>query len=143
MRPRSLFDKHAQSGTLTHDDGFDLGASRILGLKPLALLAAALGVYFAGFMIYGLIFSQAWMDLSGFDGESFEGEGWRMALGPVIALVITLGIGLLIKDRGITTWRTDAKLGAFVGGFFCVVLSSTRSLTALIHLHSMPSTLCI
>jgi hypothetical protein len=91
---------------------------RILGLKPLAVLAAALGVYFAGFMIYGLIFSQTWMDLSGFDGESFEGEGWRMALGPVMPLVITIGMGLLIKDRGITTWQAGAKLGAFVGGFF-------------------------
>lgn len=91
---------------------------RILGLKPLAVLAAALGVYFAGFMIYGLLFGQIWMDLAGFDGESFEGEGWRMALGPVMPVMITLGIGLLIKDRGITTWQAGAKLGAMVGFFF-------------------------
>jgi Protein of unknown function (DUF1761) len=91
---------------------------KILGLKPLAVLAAALGVYAAGFVIYGLIFSQAWMTLAGFTEADFEGETWRMALGPIMPIVITLGIGLLIKERGITTWQAGARLGAFVGGFF-------------------------
>jgi Protein of unknown function (DUF1761) len=95
-------------------------AVRVLGLKVVPLLLAAFAVYFMGFLIYGALLSEQWMALAGFTVDSFAGQEWRMALGPVMPIMITLGIGLLIKERGITTLVGGLKLGAFVGAFFLV-----------------------
>lgn len=93
---------------------------RILGLKLPAVLAAAVAVYATGFLIYGVLFDAQWMALSGYTPESFAGQEWRMALSPVMPVAITLGIGLLVRDRGITTWQAGLRLGLLVGVCFLV-----------------------
>ncbi len=93
---------------------------RILGLKPVPVIISAIGVYAIGALIYGFLFAEKWMELAGYTKDSFVGQEWRMALGPIMPILITLGIGLLIKDRGITTALGGLKLGAFVGVFFLV-----------------------
>ena len=96
------------------------GFIRVLGLKVTALLAAAVAVYATGFLIYGVLFDAQWMALSGYTPESFAGQEWRMALSPVMPVVIAFGIGLLVRDRGITTWQAGLKLGLVVGACFLV-----------------------
>ena len=93
---------------------------RVLGLKAPALAAAAVAVYTTGFLIYGVLFSAQWMALSGYTAESFAGQEWRMALSPVMPVVIAVGMGLLVRDRGITTWQAGLRLGLMVGICFLV-----------------------
>jgi hypothetical protein len=93
---------------------------RVLGLKIVPVLVAALAVYVVGALIYGVLFSAQWMAWSGYTEASLAGQEWRMALSPVMPIMIVLGIGLLIKDRGITSWLPGLKLGLLVGLFFLV-----------------------
>lgn len=93
---------------------------RIFGLKLLPVLLSALAIYATGFLIYGVFFSKLWMTLAGYTEASFEGETWRMALGPIMPIMITLGVGFLIKDRNISTLAGGLKLGLLVGIFFLV-----------------------
>lgn len=93
---------------------------RVMGLKAGPVLVAALAVYTVGFVIYGLVFSAQWMAWSGHTEASLAGQEWRMALSPVMPFMIVLGIGLLIKDRGIASWLPGLKLGLLAGLLFLV-----------------------
>jgi hypothetical protein len=93
---------------------------RVLGLRPLAVLAAAVAVYATGFLIYGVLFDEQWMAWSGVTQDSFAGQEWRMALSPVMPVLIALGTGLIMRGRGITSWQAGLKLGLMVGLFFLV-----------------------
>jgi Protein of unknown function (DUF1761) len=93
---------------------------RVMGIKLVPLLVAVVAVYVIGMLIYGLLFSEQWMAWSGKTEDSFKGHEWRMALSPIMPVMIVLGLGALIKDRGINTWMAGARMGAFVGLFFLV-----------------------
>jgi hypothetical protein len=97
---------------------------RVFGVKAGALLAAALAVYFTGFLIYGLLFDAQWMAWSGYTEASLAGQEWRMALSPVMPVLIVLGLGLLMRGRDVTGWQAGARLGALVGLFFLVASRS-------------------
>jgi hypothetical protein len=92
----------------------------IFGLKPLAVILAAICVYAVGALIYAVLFSQQWMILSGYTEESFKGYEWRMALSPIMPILITVGIGLLMKTQKISGLGGGFKLGALVGLLFLV-----------------------
>jgi hypothetical protein len=93
---------------------------RVFGLKPLPVLAAALAVYATGFVIYGLVFAEQWMAWAGYTPQSFAGEEWRMALSPVMPLLIAFGIGLMMRGRGISGWLDGLKLGVVLALVFLV-----------------------
>ena len=93
---------------------------RVLGLKIAPVILSSLLIYVVGALIYGVLFSSQWMALFGYTPEMLAGEQWRMALSPIMPVMITLGIGLLIKDRGITTLWAGLKLGALIGALFLV-----------------------
>jgi hypothetical protein len=93
---------------------------RFFGLKPAPVMLSALAIYAVGFLIYGVLFSQQWMKLAGYTEASFAGQEWRIALSPIMPILITLGVGFLVKDRGICTAMAGIKLGAMVGLFFLV-----------------------
>lgn len=70
----------------------------------LAILAAALAIYAIGFLIYGVLFDQVWMTLAGYTQESFAGQEWRMALSPVMPILLAAGTALLrvwTRPRGL------------------------------------------
>jgi hypothetical protein len=93
---------------------------RILGLKPLPTILATIGVYAVGVLIYAVLFDDVWMALSGYTEASFKGQEWRMGLSPVMPILITLGLGLLMKGRGIGSLIGGLKLGVLVGIFFLI-----------------------
>lgn len=93
---------------------------RVLGIKLVPLIVAAVLIYAVGALIYGVLFSAQWMALSGYTADMLVGEQWRMALSPLMPLMIALGMGLLIKDRGITTLMAGLRLGVMVGLLFLV-----------------------
>jgi hypothetical protein len=93
---------------------------RIFGLKPLAVIVAAICVYAVGALIYGFLLADQWMMLSGYTEESFKGNEWRMALSPIMPILITLGVGLLMKAQRLTSLGGGVKLGFMVGLLFLV-----------------------
>jgi hypothetical protein len=93
---------------------------RIFGLKLLPVFVAAICVYAVGALIYAVLFSDQWMVLSGYTEESFKGNEWRMGLSPIMPILITLGVGLLMKAQSITGLGGGLKLGALVGLLFLV-----------------------
>lgn len=73
---------------------------RILGHDLLALIAAAIGIYAVGFLIYGFIFQEMWMTLAGVTEADFAGQGWKMALSPVMPVLTVLALAKLFKLTG-------------------------------------------
>lgn len=71
---------------------------RLGGVNLLGVLLAALAVWALGLVWYGWIFNEAWMAGQRFEVADYEGQGpaWMMA-GAVIPLVLSFGIGWLIK----------------------------------------------
>jgi Protein of unknown function (DUF1761) len=93
---------------------------RIFGLKSLPVLIATITVYAVGVVIYAILFDQQWMAMAGYTEDSFKGQEWRMALSPIMPLLIVLGIGFLMKGRDITNVAAGLKLGGTIGVFFLV-----------------------
>ncbi len=87
---------------------------KIFDLNPIGVLVASLAFFFAGFVIYGVLFSELWMALEGVTEADAEGAGmgW-LAPALVITVMQVIGIGLLLKWRGAETLR-DAAWTAFV-----------------------------
>jgi hypothetical protein len=97
---------------------------RIGGSSILAVLAAAVAIYAIGFLIYGLLFSEAWQSLQGYTKESmataFAGKEWRMALSPVMPILIAVGMAIVMGWRGATGLAAGVRTGFIVGLFFLV-----------------------
>lgn len=95
---------------------------QICGIKWLALLAAALGVYVTGFVIYGLLVPQetwmAWSNISTADMERVGSS--RMAYSAIMPVMISIGVGLVIKWRALDSAVAGASTGAVMALLFLV-----------------------
>ena len=67
-----------------------------------AVLAAAAAIYAVGFVIYGLLFSKLWLGLNGFTREQLKPHGWKMALSPIMPILIAMGLALVFKAARVT-----------------------------------------
>jgi len=95
---------------------------RYQGHNLLAILAAAVVMYLIGFLIYGLMFEAQWQAMSGYTQESFAGQEWKMALSPIMPLLIASGISLANKWRAQPGWMAGAVTGFIVA--LCFVFAS-------------------
>lgn len=105
---------------------------RLANVNLLGVLLAAIAIYFVGFLWYGLLFSEAYMNgigvffSEGGDTVRWLGEGgiqtrtgmgdegiW-MAAGFLIPLVLAFGLGLAMKKQAITTPATAAGFGLWI-----------------------------
>lgn len=76
---------------------------RILGVNAAGVLLAAVAMFFVGFVFYGILFSDVFMEARGITAADAEGQNpaW-MGAGFLIELVAALGIGWVIKAKGAT-----------------------------------------
>ncbi|MBL8550279.1 MAG: DUF1761 family protein [Hyphomonadaceae bacterium] len=94
---------------------------RINGHNVLAIILAAAVMYGIGAAIYtGL--SEQWMALSGVTEETFAGQEWRMALSPIMPLLLAFGLSLAIKWRGAAGWMGGMGVGFWMA--LCFVFAS-------------------
>lgn len=97
---------------------------RIGGQSILAVLAAAVAIYAIGFLIYGLVFSEMWQGFHGYTKDNmatiFAGKEWRMALSPVMPLLIAFGMAKVIGWRGARGVMAGVGTGAWIGVCFLV-----------------------
>ena len=106
---------------------------RLAKVNLLGVLLAAIAIYIIGFVWYGLLFSDAYMNGIGvFFNEAgdtvtwltaegvqsrgaAEGEAVWMLGGFLIPLVLAFGLGWLMKQQAVTTPVPAAMLGLWVG----------------------------
>ena len=71
---------------------------RVAGVNPSGVALAALAMWFVGFLWYGVIFADVWMEALGITSDDFAGQSplW-MAAGFLIELVLAFGLAWLIK----------------------------------------------
>ena len=74
---------------------------KILGLNLVAVLVATLAFWMLGFLWYGLIFMNAWMAGHGLTADQAGGFDIYMAGGIIITLMQVIGIGLVLKWKGV------------------------------------------
>lgn len=91
---------------------------RVAGHNLVAILVAAIVMYGIGALIYGVLFSAQWMALAGYREEDFAGQEWRMALSPIMPLLIAFGVSTAINWRGVGTLAGGLTTGLLVGVFF-------------------------
>ncbi len=74
---------------------------KILGLNLVAVLVATLAFWMLGFLWYGVVFMDAWMAGHGLTADQAGGFDIYMAGGVIITLMQVIGIGLVLKWKGV------------------------------------------
>lgn len=93
---------------------------RVAGINIIAVAIAAIAFYMVGFVFYGLLFSEAWMTMAGFTEDDFAGQEWRLALGPVMPIVMSAGLAWLFKLAPVAGAVPGAMRAVIVGAVFAV-----------------------
>lgn len=93
---------------------------RLAGFNLGAVALAAIAIYAVGFVTYGLLFQAQWMLWSGHAEADFTGQEWRMALSPVMPILIAVGLAWLLRSLKVTQWKRAVGVGLAAGLFFAV-----------------------
>jgi hypothetical protein len=112
---------------------------RVRGHNILAILVAAVAMYAIGALIYGLFLSAAWQAATGYEPAQYAGLEWRMALSPVMPILIAIGLALIVQWRGVVGPVAGAKTGLIAALFF---LFPAR-LYNFVYSPESPNVLCI
>ncbi|MFQ5564253.1 MAG: DUF1761 domain-containing protein [Parvularculaceae bacterium] len=77
---------------------------KLFGLNILGVLIAAIAFYLVGYLWYGVVFAETWMNAAGLSEADFEGESpiWMIG-GFVITVFQVVGLGLVMKWKGAAT----------------------------------------
>lgn len=94
----------------------------IVGDNWLAVLAAAVAIYAVGFIIYGAVFSQLWMKLSGYTKEQLQPHMWKMAISWIMPVLTAIGLALILKSARVDNLATGLMISLEV--WFFIVLST-------------------
>lgn len=85
-----------------------------------AILAAAAGIYAIGFVIYALVLSGLWLKLTGYTQEQLKPHAWKMAVSPVMPILIAVGLAILLKLAQVNNLAAGVVI-AFQIWFFIVM----------------------
>lgn len=93
---------------------------KLFGLNLVAVLAASVAFYIVGFLWYGVIFQQVWLDAQGITAEMMaEADSnpvWMIG-GFLITVLQVIGIGLVLKWKGAAS-LVEAVKTALILWFF-------------------------
>lgn len=85
------------------------------------ILLASVLFYMVGFLWYGGIFADTWMELSGVTQDSAEATmGPAMAIGFVISVMQVIGLAGILKLAGGFTLGKGVKIGVMTWFFFAL-----------------------
>lgn len=80
----------------------------------LAVIVAAVINMFVGFLWYGPLFGERWMQLIGKKAEDFESDSSMYVIGGVSALVSAYVLAVIVGASGVTSLVGGALIGLFV-----------------------------
>jgi len=94
---------------------------RLFGLNLLGVLAASVAFYMVGFVWYGVVFAEPWKLAEGVTDADVEGQSplW-MLVGFIITILQVIGIGLVLKWRGIADIGGAIMTGLTLWFFFAL-----------------------
>ncbi len=88
---------------------------RLAGVNLIAVLAAAVAMFFIGFLFYGMFFSDIYMASRGVTADDFADQSSvYMAFGFLIELALAFGLGWLIHRLGATSLGGALRTGLMV-----------------------------
>jgi hypothetical protein len=91
---------------------------KLAGVSVIGVIAAAVAMFFVGFIFYGMLFSDIYMTSRGVTAADFEGDSpVYMGFGFLIELALAFGLGWLINRLGVTSLN-----GAIMTGISIAVL---------------------
>jgi hypothetical protein len=93
---------------------------RVMGHNALAILAAAIAMYLLGFLIYGVLFGEAWQAATGYTKEELESGMSKMPIGFIIPILLAIGLSMVVKWRNQPGLMGGATAGLLVGIFFLI-----------------------
>jgi len=93
---------------------------RIFGHNLLFFILAGLAFYIFGFLMYGVIFGEYWMEIANVSPDHAPAP-WKMGLGFVIPFVSTAGIAALASKLGKSDLMGYVKLGVLLAIFFPIM----------------------
>lgn len=86
------------------------------GHNILAIGVAAIVMYALGAAIYGFLFAAQWQAATGFSEADYAGLEWRIALSPVMPILIATGLSVVQK------WRNQSGMTAGAVAGFTIAL---------------------
>ncbi|MBL4595939.1 MAG: DUF1761 domain-containing protein, partial [Robiginitomaculum sp.] len=94
---------------------------KLFGLNVLGLLAGSIAFNVLGVLWYGTLFTEQWHTLKGIEADpSAETSLLPLVYGFINVLVVTLGVGLLLKWLSVSKLLTAIKYGLIVGVCFAL-----------------------
>lgn len=102
---------------------------RIFGVNLLGLLVSGIAFWMLGFVFYGVLFTQVWTSLWGWDpaeleAAAAEASALPMIIGFAISVLSALAVGVANARLGATDLMTAVKNAVFLwAGFVLITLS--------------------
>lgn len=93
---------------------------RVMGHNALAILVAAIAMYAIGFVVYGVLFEEAWVAASGHTKEELQSGMSKMPIGFVIPILLAIGLSMAVRWRNAAGWMGGLTTGLIVAVFFLI-----------------------
>ena len=87
---------------------------RVGGVPLLPVLVAAIAMYAIGFVMYGLLFDEMWIRLSGLNPAEAEAGMGRMWISPVMPLLIAIGLATVHRWSGVSSVGTALHVSVWL-----------------------------
>jgi hypothetical protein len=89
------------------------------GINWLGVIVALIAGQAIGFLWYGMVFTETWMQLKGVtEADAAATQTTSMAYGAVNQLVVAVGLGWAVAALGRQSWMGGAQVGLFAAIFF-------------------------
>ncbi len=92
---------------------------RVMGHNVLAIIVAAIAIWLIGFLIYAVLFAEAWIGWMGIDPTNAEKDNGRMLFMLVMPVLQAVGLSFAVK------WRdAPGVMGGLTTGLLMALLFS-------------------
>jgi len=106
---------------------------KIFGTSWLGILAATVAFYLLGFLWYGIVFTDMWMDANGMTKEAADAHNAKLGpmmyiWGILITLAQVLGLAYILNHASASLLVTCAKIGAIIAILIALPLMAYSAL---------------
>lgn len=81
-----------------------------VGDNWIAILVAAVATWIIGALIYGLLFSKLWLQLTGYTKEQLKPHMWKMPISIFLPILTAIGLALILKAAHVDNLTTGLMI---------------------------------